>query len=574
MKQPFYLIGILLITLFTACSDDEDIAARIQLSNNSNATISFTADGANSANITFSSTKAWTATSSAAWLSVSPKAGTAGDQCSVTVTTTGANTSATQRTGTISLASDGKTLVSVTVTQTASKVGDNPSAATGTAEFEKEVYVLPVDGADSYTIMFSSDVDTHYLGVARSSGADWVRFTAEKDDDTRATAQDLGFHIWVDPNPEVYPRSCTLYVIQYFSEDDDDYEPIATCEVVQTGTHGTSSASTSGDGQVITLQTHTVGNGLSLVVMGDGFLDTDLSSGWYSQALNQAVENFFTEEPIKSLRDYFDVYQVNVISQNNIFADGYQTAFSSELERNMSTLITGDDDKVLDYCKKVSGIDAYSAQALVVLNTTYYAGTTSFGFKNPNTKEVCEFAVAYCPVVDGLESESFRQLTAHEAVGHGFAKLEDEYSYESQGALPASEKKTILYLQDLGWAQNVDFTTDRTAVLWHEFLADSRYSSEGLGIIEGGATYMTGIYRPTEDSMMRTNTVNFNAPCRRAIYNRVLREGTGAEPTYEEFVQFDKAHPYQASAKARTKAVSHEGIERFRRPLARPRVRM
>lgn len=47
--------------------------------------------------------------------------------------------------------------------------------------------------------------------------------------------------------------------------------------------------------------------------------------------------------------------------------------------------------------------------------------------------EFIEFAIAYCPVIEGLESGLFRQVLVHEAVGHGFGKLEDEYVYMERG---------------------------------------------------------------------------------------------------------------------------------------------
>lgn len=82
-------------------------------------------------------------------------------------------------------------------------------------------------------------------------------------------------------------------------------------------------------------------------------------------------------------------------------------------------------------------------------------------------------------------------------------------------------------MQTLDWAQNVDFTTDESEVLWSAFLSDSRYSSEGLGIYERACTYMTGVYRPTENSMMNDNTEGFNAPSRKAIYDMVMKRGGG-----------------------------------------------
>lgn len=40
-----------------------------------------------------------------------------------------------------------------------------------------------------------------------------------------------------------------------------------------------------------------------------------------------------------------------------------------------------------------------------------------------------------------LQSESFRQVLVHEAVGHGFAKLEDEYAYQENVIISSKEIK-------------------------------------------------------------------------------------------------------------------------------------
>ncbi|WP_232227086.1 hypothetical protein [Hoylesella shahii] len=51
------------------------------------------------------------------------------------------------------------------------------------------------------------------------------------------------------------------------------------------------------------------------------------------------------------------------------------------------------------------------------------------------------------------------------------------------------------------------------------------------------------MWRPTESSIMLitdTESTEFNAPSRRAIYNKVMEVATGRTPTYEEFVAFDK----------------------------------
>ena len=89
---------------------------------------------------------------------------------------------------------------------------------------------------------------------------------------------------------------------------------------------------------------------------------------------------------------------------------------------------------------------------------------------------------------------------------------------------------------------NVDSENDSTKVLWTRFIYDSEFENERIGIYEGGYTFYKGVYRPSEESMMRSNNAPFNAPSRQAIYNKVMKMGLGKTATYEEFVEFDKVH--------------------------------
>lgn len=94
------------------------------------------------------------------------------------------------------------------------------------------------------------------------------------------------------------------------------------------------------------------------------------------------MENLFTEEPVKSLREYFDVYMINAVSENNDFGMGYKTAFSCKLTGGNSTTITGDDASVQVYVGKVLKKKKENSLAVVVLNTSAYAGTTYFGYQD------------------------------------------------------------------------------------------------------------------------------------------------------------------------------------------------
>lgn len=62
---------------------------------------------------------------------------------------------------------------------------------------------------------------------------------------------------------------------------------------------------------------------------------------------------------------------------------GYKTAFSCKLTGGNSTTITGDDASVQVYVGKVLKEEKRkNSLAVVVLNTSAYAGTTYFGYQD------------------------------------------------------------------------------------------------------------------------------------------------------------------------------------------------
>ena len=454
------------------------------------------------------------------------------------LTASSKNNSKHSRTATVNLVSAGLTQ-SFTVTQSPAEY----------VELEQTAYYTEAQGG-SLQIKFTTNLSTDELAIYGT--ASWLTQPANS-----RTDQAYVVNLTILPNEEEKERTAYLYFCKTNGEEE---EILNSVTIIQEGTDTNTSTDYSADKTVRILQRATQGNGLPIVLMGDGFLDTDIANGTYDEVMNKAMENLFTEEPLKSLQSYFNVYSVTAVSRSNKF-DGYNTAFQCQMEGGMSTLITGNDENVIDYIQCVEGIDVSETLAVVVLNSPLYAGTTYFGYYSEN--QVTELAIAYCPIIYNLENDSFRQVLVHEAVGHGFAKLEDEYSYEENGKMPSDEINDVKMLQSYGWAQNVDFTQDENTILWSSFLKDSRYSSEGIGIYEGACTYMSGVYRPTEDSMMNTNTCGFNAPSRKAIYDMVMRRGENRETTYEEFADFDSRNVSQVQTLTRTSnAIS--------RPFTRP----
>lgn len=389
-----------------------------------------------------------------------------------------------------------------------------------------------------FSIQFETNVDEEKLKVYTSSEpGSWLR---QETSSRSAASETHEVVLHAASNKGGMSRSAYLLFVK---EEDGSQKELATVKISQQGGQVLESVDFSEDGKIDTLQQHVKGEGIPIVLMGDGFVDQEFTDGTYRRVMEKAMENLFTEEPVKSLREYFDVFMINAVSENNDFGVGYKTAFSCKLAGKNSSAISGDDASVQVYVGKVVKEDKReNCLAVVILNTHAYAGTTYFGYQDKNSQFI-EFAIAYCPIIENLESDYFRQVLVHEAIGHGLGKLEDEYVYSDKGSISTLEVQRIRVMQANGWAQNVDFTASEDSVMWASFLTDSRYQNEHLGVYEGACTYPEGAYRPSEDSMMNSNTCAFNAPSRKSLYEKVMKIGMDTEQVlYEDFVTFDKAH--------------------------------
>ena len=314
------------------------------------------------------------------------------------------------------------------------------------------------------------------------------------------------------------------------------------------------------DGQVMTLQKASVGNGVNIVFLGDGYTDKDMASGGlYETLMKQSMDEFFACEPYKSLRNRFNVYAVKAVSKNGRVGSGYTTAFASDF--GSGSYIEGNNDKCYEYAMKVPGINSRDNLLVVVLaNSRRHAGTT-FLFSDGQT------AVAYLSS-SGNDPDVFGDVLRHEAGGHGFAFLADEYT-QYEATAPADH---IAYYNDVydkyGWFSNVDFTDDPAKIRWSAFLADERYKNQ-VGIYEGAALYTLGAWRPTMNSIMRDNYGGFNAPSRWAIYQQVMKR-SGEEGTFEKFLEYDAVNrtaATTAAARPPMKAAANRSIEHTAPPV-------
>jgi len=525
IMNKFWLIAMVVVSLVMAGCSEENTSAGITWDSSFSGTTELYSVVNQSSEIKFKAESSWKASCSAKWLTFSPKSGEKGNQV-ITVATTSTNRTKNTRAAQLTIESGGSTRT-VTIKQSGEY-----------AVFEHDELNFTSDGGP-LNETFVSSLDQDNLFVYATDGIDeWIQST-NSNDRTRQEYKYSFQNLRVQPNTSKDPRTGAFFLTM----KDKSGNPLAldTLFIYQEGaTDGYQSTDYSQDGKVSQLNIASQGKGIPIVIMGDGFVDKEIADGSYSRTINQAMEHLFSEEPIKSLREYFDVYQVTAVSKRNIFDGTSSTVFGMVPDhQTMNIDVSG--SQVMKYVKKVEGIDSIHALAVVIMNMNINKGVTYMMGSNKITDY--SYAIALCPVIDSLKSEMFRSVLVHEAVGHGFAKLADEYVRSTEGSATDDDIKELKERHEkFGWFLNVDSEKDSTKVLWTKFIYDSEFANEKIGTYEGGYTYFKGIYRPSEESMMRSNDAPFNAPSRQAIYNKVMKMALDKTPTYEEFVEFDKAH--------------------------------
>ena len=292
--------------------------------------------------------------------------------------------------------------------------------------------------------------------------------------------------------------------------------------------------------EIIQLQKATRGNkgGINLVFVGDGFNAEEIANGTYLKTIKEEVEHFFGVEPYTTYRNYFNVYTAIPVSLesgigtvNTIRYTKFETTFTGGgLKCNSSA--------VFDYALRMPTVTRENLkESLVVLipNTGDYGGITEMYADGS--------AIAICPLSTDVYPYDKRGIIQHEAGGHGFGKLGDEYIYHN--AFIDDCKCTCCphiwefnNAKALGWYDNLSLTGKMHEVPWSHFIFDDRYSVR-VDIFEGGFMHTRGVYRSEQNSCMNNNIPYFSAISRESIVKRIKRYA-GEPYSFEEFVALDK----------------------------------
>ncbi|MBO7195115.1 MAG: leucine-rich repeat protein [Alistipes sp.] len=305
-----------------------------------------------------------------------------------------------------------------------------------------------------------------------------------------------------------------------------------------------------GDGDMITHQTATVGNGVNIVIMGDCFDAKDISEGKYLQAMQDAYTYFFDIEPYVTYKDYFNVYTVFGMSADSGMGTvntirearfGSQYTLNAGVEPDFETVFAG-------ACVAPINDDVSTTLIILIENSSEYSGLCyMYGDGS---------AVAVVPMSNDPAPYDFRGLVHHEAGGHGFGKLADEYIYHNSFVSACNYgcvdlRPYIWVMKSYGFYENISLTGDWNEIEWSHLIFDPQYSNV-VDVYEGAYMHARGVYRSEATSCMNNNIPYYNAISREAMVKRIMKYA-GEEYSFEAF----KAKDYESlpsSAKPETRA--------------------
>ena len=308
------------------------------------------------------------------------------------------------------------------------------------------------------------------------------------------------------------------------------------------------------DGDLITLQEKSVGNGVNIVLMGDCFDAKDIAEGKYLKAMQDAYTYFFDIEPYLTYKDYFNVYAVVGMSADSGIGTvntirearfGSQYTLNEGVSPDFETVFAG-------ACTTPINDDVSTTLIILVENSNEYSGLCYMWGDGS--------AVAVVPMSTDPAPYDFRGLIHHEAGGHGFGKLADEYIYHNAFIQSCScgccgHVGDVNRMKSYGFYSNISLTGSMQEVPWSHMIYDPQFSNV-VDVYEGAYMHTRGVWRSEATSCMNNNIAYYNAISRESMVKRIMKYA-GEPYSYEAF----KAKDYESlPSTATTRAWEWDGL--------------
>lgn len=265
------------------------------------------------------------------------------------------------------------------------------------------------------------------------------------------------------------------------------------------------------------------GNGIDLVIIGDGYDAVDISDGVYFNDMKKEIEYLFDIEPYRSYKEYFNVFTVFAMSEDSgveALNAWRNTKFHVSMGDGCKRM-TADYLTALDYCAEFVPQTVQRPNprvgCILVSNSDMYEGVTYTGD-------------SFCAVVtkstDPYPNDA-RGVIQHEAGGHGIGWLGDEYVYHYEnirrcGCLCCQHVFGLEYDHSVGFSLNVSLNGNHKDVPWSHLIFHKDYG-DIVDIYEGGYFHSRGVYRSEQNSCMNNNIPYYSTWSRQLIVERIMK---------------------------------------------------
>ena len=289
-------------------------------------------------------------------------------------------------------------------------------------------------------------------------------------------------------------------------------------------------------------KTASCANALNIVILGDGYQKKDLlKGGKFERSARSAMDAFFAAEPFITFKDRFNVYMVANESQNeglrleSVSENTHPTYFETYYKGAGNTYVNASSNgktKVNNIVQNTLGLSGnayYRTIVILLVNSSESLGSTDYpSMTTTSTSATGDGYASFSIAILAANSIETGGLIRHEAGGHAFGRLGDEYDVSWYNSTLVNER------HGLGFYKNIATNTS----YWSQFTSNG-YGSDKVSYFSYGAG---DIYRSTDMSgIMWNNKGSFNAVSRHAIYERIIKqtEGSGAY-TFAKFMNYDK----------------------------------
>lgn len=247
-------------------------------------------------------------------------------------------------------------------------------------------------------------------------------------------------------------------------------------------------------------------NRIDVVFVGDGY--TAGQQALFQSDVDAIEAGMFIYEPFITYRPFFRIHRVEVVSNESGVDNDPVEGILRDTALDMAFWCGGTERALCVNVNKAltrarQGVTTDVDQVVAIANTTMYGGV---GYPSNNL------------ATSSGRNSSATQIVIHE-LGHSLGNLADEYTYGGPVNYTGGE---------LGPANVTVYTAAQMQAQsrkWFRWLGTNMPGFDGtVGAFAGGNYSETGVYRPTNNSMMRSLARPFNLPGAEALIAEFYRE--------------------------------------------------